>query len=78
MTGELGRELFVPDRNGQIIPNHELSAMAGSRGGDTYYVGPGADEFWGKVNGISSSNANQAVVTNKQRDVRRASRKLGR
>lgn len=47
-------------------------------GGDIYYIGPGAEEFWGKVNGISSSNANQAVVSNKQRDTRKASRKLGR
>ncbi|MEE4452859.1 hypothetical protein [Novosphingobium resinovorum] len=78
LTGEFGKELFIPDRNGQIIPNHELSQMGGGGGGDTYFIGPGADEFWGKVNGIASGNANSAVITSKQRDARRASRKLGK
>lgn len=78
MTGELGRELFVPDRNGQIIPNHELSGLGAGGGGDTYYVGPGADEFWGKVDGIASNRSNQSINATKQRDTRRATRKLGK
>ncbi|WP_285020227.1 phage tail tape measure C-terminal domain-containing protein [Novosphingobium sp. fls2-241-R2A-195] len=78
LTGEFGKELFIPDRNGSIVPNHELSQMGASRGGDTYYIGPGAEEFWGKVDGIASGNANQAVITTRQRDTRRATRKLGK
>lgn len=77
LTGEFGKELFIPDRNGQIIPHHELSQMGG-KGGDTYYVGPGAEEFWGKVDGVAAGRANQAVVTTKRSDTRRATRKLGR
>lgn len=78
LVGEQGPEIFYPSENGGIISNDNLAQLGGSRGGDTYYVGPGAEEFWGKVNGIASGNANSAVVTSKQRDTRRASRKLGK
>lgn len=78
LVGERGPEIIVPGQSGQVIPNHELSGLGSSGGVTNNFYGPGAEEFWGKVNGISSSNANQAVVSNKQRDTRRATRKLGK
>ncbi|MFC0684629.1 phage tail tape measure protein [Novosphingobium clariflavum] len=82
LVGERGPEL-VKFRGGEQVYNNAdskalMDGRAGNSGGDIYYIGPGAEEFWGKVNGVAASNANQAVVTNKQRDTRRAARKLGR
>jgi hypothetical protein len=42
VVGEQGREVFVPDSDGQIIPNHDVNKMspgqAGGSGGDTVNV----------------------------------------
>lgn len=38
MVGEQGMEVFVPDQNGTIIPNHQLRAMSGGSGGQTITV----------------------------------------
>lgn len=78
LVGERGPEIVVPGQSGQVVPNHELAALGGGGGITNNYYGPGAEEFWGQVNGVAANNANQAVVTNKQRDTRRAARKLGR
>lgn len=49
IVGERRAELFVPSTAGRIEPN--LNA-AGRGGGGTVinYFGPGAEEFWGKIN----------------------------
>lgn len=80
LVGENGPEL-VNFRGGERVYNNADSAamMSGSgrRGGDVYYIGPGAEEFWGKVKGVASGEANTAVAVGKRRDVRRAQRKFG-
>ena len=42
IVGEQGREVFVPDSDGQIIPNHDINKMSpgqtGDSGGDTINV----------------------------------------
>lgn len=49
LVGERGPELFRPGRSGMIIPNDALAARGGTTVVNNYY-GPGADEFWGRIN----------------------------
>ncbi len=49
IVGERRAELFVPSTSGRIEPN--LNATGRSGGGTVNnYFGPGAEEFWGKIN----------------------------
>ncbi|WP_260928221.1 phage tail tape measure C-terminal domain-containing protein [Novosphingobium sp. 9] len=81
LVGERGPEIVVPGSNGSVISNDNLANIGGGGGdnyyGDTYY-GPGADEFWGKVNNIGSANASSAIVRDKQRQAKKASRRFGK
>lgn len=54
LVGERGPELVNLPRGSQVIPNHRLS---GGRGVVNNYYGPGADEFWGRVDGRAANVA---------------------
>jgi hypothetical protein len=49
IVGENRAELFVPSTSGRIEPNLN-SAGRGGGGVVNHYYGPGAEEFWGKIN----------------------------
>jgi hypothetical protein len=53
IVGERGPELFIPDRSGAVIPNHQLMSSTPAAGGSVtnVYVGTvyGFDDFSAKV-----------------------------
>ncbi|KZC82883.1 hypothetical protein AYR46_02970 [Sphingobium yanoikuyae] len=55
----------------------EIGAPVGGGTTNNYY-GPGAEEFWGTINGIASGNASSAVNESNRRRDRRAARRMGR
>jgi lambda family phage tail tape measure protein len=59
MVGERGAELFVPQRSGTIIPNHQLSAAMG--GGGTTINGP----YIASMNAIDTQSGIQFLAKNK-------------
>lgn len=51
IVGEHRPELFIPSTSGRIEPNLDrLGRGGGGTTNVTQYFGPGADEFWGKIN----------------------------
>ena len=59
MVGERGAELFVPQRSGTIVPNHQLSAAMG--GGGTTINGP----YIASMNAIDTQSGVQFLAKNK-------------
>jgi lambda family phage tail tape measure protein len=60
MVGERGAELFVPQRSGTIIPNHQLSAAMGGGSGTTIN-GP----YIASMNAIDTQSGIQFLAKNK-------------
>jgi lambda family phage tail tape measure protein len=58
MVGERGAELFVPQRSGTIIPNHQLSSVMG--GGGTTFNGP----YIANMQAIDTQSATQFLAKN--------------
>ena len=59
MVGERGAELFVPQRSGTIIPNHNLSEVMGGGGGTTFN-GP----YIANMQAIDTQSATQFLAKN--------------
>jgi lambda family phage tail tape measure protein len=59
MVGERGAELFVPQRSGTIIPNHQLSGIMG--GGGTTFNGP----YIANMQAIDTQSGIQFLAKNK-------------
>jgi hypothetical protein len=59
MVGERGAELFVPQRSGTIIPNHQLSSIMG--GGGTTFNGP----YIANMQAIDTQSGIQFLAKNK-------------
>lgn len=72
IVGERRAEVFVPSTSGRIEPN--LNARRG--GGDTInnYYGPGADEFWGKINSGHEAAARRGAAAGAQTAVQQLQR----
>ena len=78
LVGERGPEIVDLPMGSQVIPNHELDSIGGQTTQYvTNYYGPGADEFWSRVDGIASGRANMALIRDRQGQTRKAQRKFG-
>ena len=60
LVGENGPELFVPNRSGTIIPNHQLSSALGG-GTNVTYAGP----YIAQMNAMDTQSATQFLSKNK-------------
>jgi len=60
LVGENGPELFVPNRSGTIIPNHQLSSALGG-GTNVTYAGP----YIAQMNAMDTQSATQFLAKNK-------------
>ena len=60
LVGENGPELFVPNRSGTIIPNHQLSSAL-SGGTNVTYAGP----YIAQMNAMDTQSATQFLSKNK-------------
>lgn len=82
IVGEKGPELVDLPMGSQVIPNHELSAMAGGGGTTNNYYTMPSDEFWGQVDSLATGRANSvtstAITRERQHGIRKSQRKLGR
>jgi tape measure domain-containing protein len=67
MVGESGREMFVPQQSGVIVPNHRLSGRSAGQQTVINYIGPGAEEFWGSVDARSARVAAPIARTESSR-----------
>jgi hypothetical protein len=83
LVGERGPEL-VKFRGGErVFTNADSKAMMGGRaandtGTTNNYYGPGAEEFWGKVDGVASRRSSTSIARERQHGVRKQQRKLGK
>jgi hypothetical protein len=66
IVGERRAELFVPSTAGRIEPNLNSSRRAGGGNVINNYYGPGADEFWGKINQGHDSAARKGAAAGAQ------------
>lgn len=67
MVGESGREMFVPQQSGVIVPNHRLNGRSAGQQTVINYIGPGAEEFWGSVDARSARVAAPIARTESSR-----------